>query len=369
MSKTRRLERLNSELSAKERALLVLQSWKAGKEEEPGWRFTMPAWQVRDFNRLIGLMNGVNQTLGVYLYAISQEVEKLSLRLGWLITLTAWGIRNFELASYIALETKEPITESEYRELVERERARFVPVRELAELLVERHEEWSDDDLARDENHHDEVIVTDEAWERLGKEKERELATLVGKGTLQGKGKGNRLQVNVGSFFGWLGEEPKAWPEWGLAYDVVPDDQADLVDSRRQMRQRARDSLEAGPGLPVLYLENWPEELKVVAEERDQRDLDDLAKVHKELIREGIEEQWRQLEAMRIVVEDVASEFDGEDPAVPDVRHLLDHTTERLVDLHKDAQTYVEPFELGEPGEGDIASMREQVERELKAAE
>ena len=34
--------------------------------------------------------------------------------------------------------------------------------------------------------------------------------------------------------------------------------------------------------------------------------------------------------AMKIVVEEVAVEFDGEDPAVPDVRHMLDHTTERL---------------------------------------
>ena len=88
--------------------------------------------------------------------------------------------------------------------------------------------------------------------------------------------------------------------------------------------------------------------------------------MHKECIREGIEEQWRQLEAMRIVVEEVAAEFAGEDPALPDVRHMLDHTTERLVDLHKDAQTYVEPLELGDR---DIASMREQVEREVEAAE
>ncbi len=71
---------------------------------------------------------------------------------------------------------------------------------------------------------------------------------------------------------------------------------------------------------------------------------------------------------MRIVVEEVAAEFDGDDPAVPDVRHMLDHTTERLADLHKDAQTYVEPFELPEPGEEDVAAMREQVEREVEAA-
>ena len=251
---------------------------------------------------------------------------------------------------------------------MERERARFVPVGELAELLVERHQEWGDDDLAQDENHHDEVIVKDEAWERLGKEKEREFARLVGKGTLQGKGKGSRLRVNVGSFFDWLGEEPKAWPDWGLAYNVLPDDQARVVESRRQRRQRARDSLQAGPGLPVLYLENWPKELRVVAEIRDQRDLDDLAKVHKGLIREGIEEQWRQLEAMRIVMEEVAAEFGGEDPAVPDVRHMLDHTTEQLVDLHENAQTYVAPFELPELDEETVAEVRRLVEREVDAA-
>ncbi len=63
------------------------------------------------------------------------------------------------------------------------------------------------------------------------------------------------------------------------------------------------------------------------------------------------------------------AEFDGEDPALPDVRHMLDHTTERLVDLHKDAQTYVEPFELGEPDEETLAEVRRLVEREVEAAE
>ena len=111
MTKTQRLERLNSKLSAKERGLLVLQSSKEGRQEETGWRLTMPPEQVPAFNRYIGLMNGVNRRLGIGLHAIVQEVEKLSLRLGWLVTLASWGIRNYELATYIALETKEPITD------------------------------------------------------------------------------------------------------------------------------------------------------------------------------------------------------------------------------------------------------------------
>ena len=59
-----RLDKLNNVLSAKERALLVLRSWKDGTEEEPRWRWTMLAEQTPAFNRYIGLMNAVNRALG-----------------------------------------------------------------------------------------------------------------------------------------------------------------------------------------------------------------------------------------------------------------------------------------------------------------
>lgn len=42
---------------------------------------------------------------------------------------------------------------------------------------------------------------------------------------------------------------------------------------------------------------------------------------------------------------------------------ILDHTTEKLRELHKDAQQYTGPFELPEATEDDLASMRETVER------
>jgi hypothetical protein len=45
----------------------------------------------------------------------------------------------------------------------------------------------------------------------------------------------------------------------------------------------------------------------------------------------------------------------------------LQSTAERLLDLHKDAQTFMGPFELGEPDEEEIATMRVQVERELES--
>ena len=82
--KDRRLSRLSSVLTAQERALLVLRSWKEGREEDPSWRSTMPDEQVLEFNRYIRLMNGVNRNLGPLLLHLEASVEMLSLRLGWL---------------------------------------------------------------------------------------------------------------------------------------------------------------------------------------------------------------------------------------------------------------------------------------------
>ena len=44
-------------------------------------------------------------------------------------------------------------------------------------------------------------------------------------------------------------------------------------------------------------------------------------------------------------------------------RHVLDDTTEQPQELHKDAQHYTGPFELPEPTEEDLASLRAIVER------
>jgi hypothetical protein len=48
---------------------------------------------------------------------------------------------------------------------------------------------------------------------------------------------------------------------------------------------------------------------------------------------------------------------------VPEVRHKIGHTRERLADLHKDAQIYVEPFQLAEPDEETVAEVRAVAER------
>ena len=56
---------------------------KSGKGADPLWRSTMPASQVAEFNRLIGLMNACNIQLGVLIAHIEHVVEKMELRLMW----------------------------------------------------------------------------------------------------------------------------------------------------------------------------------------------------------------------------------------------------------------------------------------------
>ena len=354
----RRLRNVAGALSAKERALLVLRSWKEGREEDSSWRWTMPSEQAGDFNHYIGLMNGVNRHLGPYIVCIGQEVEKLALRDALLSTIVLWQWNAAQLAAYIQFETKEPVTESEYREREQKARGELKPVSELAELLVERHTAWSVDDIALEEGDYDEVIVKPEAWERVKKEKGRELAALVKEGTLKGRGKGKALRVQVGSFYDWLEEPVPVLPEWAKEYEVLPDDQGSDVWARRYRREEARKAYRRGPTAPVIHLADLDIDFGEPSE------IDKIVETYRETLRDGVEGQWRNLGAVAQVISEVALEFGGEDPALPELRSMLDHMREKLTGLHEDAGRYVGPFELLEPAEDEVAWVRRIVERE-----
>jgi hypothetical protein len=208
-----------------------------------------------------------------------------------------------------------------------------------------------------------ELIIRDRAWARLCKEKERELATLVADGTLQGKGKGRGLKVSAGSFYDWLGEEMPVSPGWGFGFDVRPDGEAEEVARRRKERDAAQDAFAGCPRLPPLHFDDWPEFLNYAASFRAKGELDELVDLHISLLREGIEKRWREQRAIEAMVAEAQEAFDGEDPCVPDVRHVIDHTREALVDLHRSLLQYVEPFELPEPDEETLEAVRALYER------
>lgn len=182
-----------SALTAKERALLILQAWKEDREEDPQIRWTMPPEQVLEFNHYIFLMNTVNIELGTLLSYISSLIDQLSVRLGWLQTIELCSMVISGLGGFIALCTKEPVTESEYEEHVRQAREETVPASQLAETLAERALEGTD--AASEEG---------PQWKRTVREKEREIERLVDEGVLTGRRRGKRLLVNTPpSMIGW----------------------------------------------------------------------------------------------------------------------------------------------------------------------
>jgi hypothetical protein len=299
--KDHRLDRLSETLTAKERAVLVLRSWKEGRDEDPSWRWSMPSSQGEDFNRYIGLMNGVNTKVGVYAMIISQHVEKLSLRYGLLIMLVLWQWQAVEFWEYIIGAAKEPVTESEYRELERKAREEYLPVPDAAIVLAEHHDGFTEADFMPNEDGHDENIVTPAAWQRVQKEKAKELASLVAEGALPGQGRGKALTVQAGALYDRLGRPVPVYPEWARDYEVVPDEQAEEAKMRRHLLELAVAAYKRGPRVLIPHIPGVgdSEEFRVA----DPSMIDGAAKDLKERLRDGVQLRWRELRSTEIVVE------------------------------------------------------------------
>ncbi len=352
-----RIDKLFPALTAKERAILVLGAWKQGEEEDPLVRREMPAEQGVEFNRLIDLMNGVNVDLAtrdITLYAL---VGKQGAKSGWLATVQVWGLDAWRVAAYLFLHTKEPVTESEHRKLVRKARSEMVPARELAEILVERHDGWSEADVESASDEGDD-LVSDEAWDRVRKGKEKEIARLVEDGTLKGERKGRRLLVNAGSFYDWLGEPAPVPPEWGLEFEVFPDEDADEVRRLRKERQAVRETIAKAPSDSAIE----PVFRRLGVERNRSKEAtswgDQIADALSSSLRDGIRECWQALRAIELAVHEVEVEFDGEYPLLPEPGAILEVVRKELEDLRQSAQRYVEPFELPEPDEEVLARVR-----------
>jgi len=259
----------------------------------------------------------------------------------------------------IRRQATEPITESEHRRLVEEAQAKMVPVAELAEALIESYEGWTETDMVAGEDH--EQAVSDKAWNRLPAEKKRELTRLAEDGTLAGKRRGRGLLINNGSFYDWLGEPVPVCPDWGRRYDVLPDDQMDRVESLKKERLRAQ---EAVAGSPISSMQRFLEErLGRRVTERGER-WDEATAAQAESLREGVPWCWQELRAVETVLDEVAQEFDGEDPLVPAVRRTLDKTRQDLVALQPLLSFVDVEAELPEPDEERVAELRERLLRQ-----
>ncbi len=76
---------------------------------------------------------------------------------------------------------------------------------------------------------------------------ERKPRRLVADGTLPGTGRGRSLQVPAGALYDWRGKETPALPEWGLRFEVFPDEAAEQVQRLGAQRDSLHELLKEAP--------------------------------------------------------------------------------------------------------------------------
>jgi hypothetical protein len=297
MSLDGRLNKLTGALSARERGILLLKSLKGELEEDPAWRASMPRDQRADFNRYIALINTANVHVAHLVTFVEKEVEKVELLMSWLLTLRLWQASLAEIAFCASVLAREPVTEEEHRRLVEEASAQYLTLAQAGRHVAEVLHRWTDDDLEEALGVKD-LVVKDEAMERLCREAQDEVRQAVAAGEVEARGRGSGLRVRFGSLEEWLGREPRAYPEWAGGYEVRPGGL--LVDQDRRLLE---------------HLRRATSEARFAEVEGESIDLDTLIETLEARLRNLIPLRWRDARTAETVLEKVAREFEGEDPS------------------------------------------------------
>ncbi len=87
----RRLDRLFTALTPKERAILVLRSWKAGKEPNRQLLSSTSQQEAYEYNRLVDLVQVATGDLTQYLLCIHLLAGQLEIRFSWFLTVILWS--------------------------------------------------------------------------------------------------------------------------------------------------------------------------------------------------------------------------------------------------------------------------------------
>ncbi len=162
-------------------------------------------------------------------------------------------------------------------------------------------------------------------------------------GTVEGRRRSGELEVRVGSFYAWLGEEVSVKPAWGFDYDPAPDDEAGLVEQLRMTRAKimetfCRRTFEL-PGAEGMR--EWPP-YRTMAEGLKHR------------LREDLTTTWGEVLALNAALSKVAEEFDGEDVLRPETRGDMDKAEQTLKEAHFFFQKVAGDFELPALDEDEV---------------
>jgi hypothetical protein len=141
----------------------------------------------------------------------------------------------------------------------------------------------------------------------------------------------------------------KPRPEWGLRFEPLPDSQAAEV---KRIREERADVIKTVQKAPWGGLVDDSSDEKPAFGDRIRTALIDRLK-------DGWTDRYSEMLAIESFLIEAAEVFDGEDPAIPEVRAILDWMRPELIGLHEKLGTvYGEKFELPEPDDLMVEAIR-----------
>jgi hypothetical protein len=333
---TTRLDQLTPGLSPRERAVLCVRATLLDEKEDLRVRSTMPLDQSSEFNRLIGMANGVLHVLLPQALVLAQEVEALSLRHTLLLTIAAWGAHQQALRSALELVASMPIALSDYDRLVAEGRAEHIALAEAAEML-EVHDENED--------------VKSEAEYR------RTVRQLIDSGQLKATGAGRNIRVELGSMYDYLAIVYEPRTDRGWRYQVFADEEYPGHRWRGELAERAIATV-TGPSFAAgVPLDSDQAALS-------QSPFDALRAELSERVKAELQQRWSELVAIELVTDEVVQTFQDEVVVPEAMRSLLAGARDELSRLYEQGADLLDMEPLRDADEPFVSLLRKGLMRE-----
>ena len=326
----KQLDEMFGVMTAQERAVHILQAWKADRDEEPLVRATTPRDQEGVLSELLSMARRVNREFATLALVHEQTAEKLRLKFAWLQSMRAWALNTQSLAHALLLLAPEPMTESEQDRRLAEMRDEMFSLEEAAQYLADTEEEDGGPG----------------AWEKA-------LSAAIKAGELKAQGKGRGLRIRYGDLCDWRGDTVPLIPEWGYEVEVLPDDEHEEVDRRRTHLASARRVLQRSPSF-LASLGPPDEHLS-----EDAAGANRVALGLVTTLQEELPALWRDVRALELCIEEVRERLGGEDPPDEAVRNAIETAKVTIEELVEGLAGCDVPVELNEPEEAALDRLRE----------
>jgi hypothetical protein len=343
-----RANRLYLGLTARERAILVLQAANDDRQPDHGIYAMMPDGQAAEFNSYMTQLRGINQRVGPYILVLAEEIAHSNTKAVLLGVLCSWGYDRSEFVNYIGWQTDEPCTQEELDQHVAEARTESLPLDSVVDAVIEARDLWTDEP--------DEAPIAQAArFKRLTKPIEAEIRQLVVQGRLDGRGRGASLTIRAGSLYDWLGLPVAAGPEWGRGYRVVPDAE---VGWRRESRERVQAQVKGGPHSPLHVLEHLPPSSAWLLNDDDLTAHDRLMRRMADRVRMELARLAGAVGAVDVVLEEMRESFNGVDLLPPPMREVLESGRAELKGTCDFARALIGDFSFPDSNEWVLEQLR-----------